>query len=282
MEKKGKIMITHLDIKNQISNEEWVGIREKIGLSYCFRIDNCDNFFEKYFLEMERLINEIKNNPYESEEDESKLKEDLYELDGMFILYDRNMTKYFHYINERFQLYDAGQILEYPHVNVSFPYSHNFNKYLNWGNYFSPVLFENYYLKIVDAIDGFVKSRGTKIPKYLYNLRESKDSFFIETYEYFNWKDIPHERGAHLSLPRYHQISGPNGTLEDYELLYRKWFPKDKDFKQCFSRFLESEWPIRQWITNNRPEVSHEIIHKKDCIKIWENERYMEDMNREE
>lgn len=257
--------------KNQIANEEWIELRKQLGLRYCNNIKTCENFLEQYFVEMQRLIDEIKNNPYENKEDESKLKSDLYELDGMFVLYKYNMRYYFDYINTKFNLYNTENQISYPYVHISFFHSHSFNKYLSWKNYFSPALFEGYYLKVVDAIEEFVQSRGEKLPKYLYNLREGEFGyFFVEKYEYFDWKDIPHERGANLSLPNYHQISGFHGKLEDYEKLYYRWFSRKKDFEECFNRFIETEWPIRQWITENRPFAPCDTIKKEDCVKPWE------------
>ena len=257
--------------QNEISNEEWLKIRESLGLRYCKNVELSENFMENYFVEMEHLIKKIKENSYIStlnEEDKKRLISDLYELDGMLVLYNSNMTKYCKYMNETYNLYDTNKKYDFEYIYITgyggFLHCHNFNKYLSWGNYFSPLLFKKYYMLMVESIEEFVKNRGSKPPTHIYKLVEEKDFFRIEVYEYFTYKDIPHERGAHLYLPYYHQINIPTRSFEEYSAYYKDYYGMDKE------NFTNVVWPIIEWIYENRKEfidtnnVEKYIICKKD------------------
>lgn len=252
------------------TNEEWLEIRESLGLRYCKNVNLSENFMENYFLEMERLIKEIKTNPYVStlnEDDKKQLIQNLYELDGMLVLYNNNMTKYCKYMNKTYNLYDTDKEYDFNYIFITgyggFLHCHNYNKYLSWGNYFSPLLFEKYYMLMVESIEEFVKNRGSKPPRHIYKLVEEKECFRIEVYEYFTYKDIPHERGAHLYLPYYHQINIPTRSLEEYDEYYKEIY--GRDYELYYKTFKDEIWPIVQWIYENR----------KDFVDTNNNEKYI-------
>lgn len=254
-----------MDSKYQLTKKQWEELSKK--LYYCKNINPENSFFEEYFKEMNRLIIEIKQNPYPyslEEEDKQKLKSDLYNLDGMFITYYSNMLKFCIYMNETFHLYDTENEFDFLLHKINYPHSHNFNKYLSWGDYFSPELFKEYYMLIVDAIEEFLKNKGEFHPKYLYNLIEGTTGFLVEKYEYLTWDMIPHEKGTNLSLLEYHKISGPHGTKENYEKFYRHYYKNEKEFERVFYNFLERVWPIRVWISENRPLIPDKIIKFSD------------------
>ena len=156
-----------MNIENRIADQEWNEILKSVYMN--FKLPNTGNFQESYFNEMKDLINKIKTNKYintldENQEDE--LKENLHKLGSMFYLYDSCMKKY-KKNHPEFE-YEKLELFSY----YSLPCSHNYNVYLS-KNIFSPLLFQKYYMLMVNVIESFVDSRGDT-PKYLYNLIKLK------------------------------------------------------------------------------------------------------------
>ena len=113
--------------------------------------------------------------------------------------------------------------------------------------YLTPIMFDNYYLKIVDVIDEFVKNNGDVIPKYLYSLTSFKGNWVIDILEYFPKKIIESEN--ELKLPNYYCITAPIKELSYYKQLFKK--------EENAKRFEQLEYPIYEYIkenrTNNKP-----------------------------
>lgn len=231
-------------LDERIKDYEWQKILDDLNIDIETNIEFTGNFKQDYFRTMKSLVDSIKSNPYmesRKKEDKKKLTSDLYTLGRMFYGYRGNVNKYYEKYDKN--NYDKECIPKWNTQGGYLPTSHNYNTYLQ---YMTPALYEHYYLLQVNVIEEFIHSFA-KQPKYLYELHKlDGKTWFVSKLELFMREDIDIE-GDNLRLPEYYSINKKLMDLSYYKELYRKCLIEHR-----FPLFVEEEYPILQWIEENR------------------------------
>ena len=246
----------------RIPDYEWNDIIKSIKID--FEIKNTGNPKHDYLNAIQELIDKINATKYPdtlSDEDKNTLRHDLYNLGIMVVRYNSTMLKF----RSKYEWFHFDVIETAAPFN-SLPTFHNYNKYLSSG-YFSPELFEKYYKLQVSSVQDFINSDGMEL-KYLYNLIniDNTDWLKVEKFEYLT-KACMNTASSELALPNYCCVNERIGAPEEYKKMLEKWCHSSR-LEESFDRFVIKEYPILEWIRDNRPYDKNDdiLISKRDCI----------------
>lgn len=260
------------------ADEEWNEILKQVCPRHKIKQSATGDFLDSYCETLQEMIARIRSNPYaksESLDEECKkaLQTDLYDMYSLFVCYNYIMRDYALYdARRRGERYPDGEYPHIPRFNGGFPCSHNFNRYLTGSNGFpfSPLMYEQYYAKVVDVVSEFAESKCQIFPKYLYNLQQDVNGFImIQKLELFQHGDIPGIPQGNCRLPNYFVVNAIPCTLEDYRLMYEKWFSHTKYLEERWNSFVTDSWPIIKWIQDNRapePFKKCHISHRDNSV----------------
>lgn len=146
---------------------------------------------------------------------------------------------------------------------LSIPELHDF--YVALARCFTYELFCDFYIKWVDDIGIFIKTRGMKYPRLIKAVNVSGKTARIYQCVLVTDDDIDNNyqnMKRNLSLPSYYPLLKDIEPFDKYEELYKRCLG-EKSYKNAFNRFKDGEYKLYFYIINNISQ-----FNKQDEISL--------------